>query len=118
MEDSTMYKRFGKMIAKMRLELGYRQEDVAKKLNISKSAYGNYERGERKIPFSQLIAISNFFNIDLNEFIKDENENQWVNQISIMLQEEFDGVVFTSEEMTQLMEFTKYLLSKRNGETK
>lgn len=118
MEDPTMYKRFGKMIAKMRLELGYRQEDVAKKLNISKSAYGNYERGERKIPFSQLIAISNFFNINLNEFIKDEKESQWVNQISIMLQEEFDGVVFTPEEMTHLMEFTKYLLSKRNGETK
>lgn len=118
MEDSSMYKRFGSLIAKMRLQLGYTQEDLAKKLNISKSAYGNYERGERKIPFSHLITISNFFNIDLNDFIKEERESQWVNQISIMLKEEFNGVVFTSEEMTQLIEFAKYLLSKRIEETK
>lgn len=118
MKDLTPNKRFGKMIAKMRLELGYTQADIAKKLNISKSSYGYYERGERGIPLSHLTMLSNFFNINLDEFIKDENENQWVNQISIMLQEEFDGVVFTSEEMTQLMEFAKYLLSKRNGETK
>ena len=116
MNDVNTYKRFGKMMSKMRLELGYTQEEVAKKLNISKNSYGNYERGERRIPLEKLREISNFFNIDLNEFVKQENETQWTNQISRMLQDEFEGIVFTQQELIQLKEFVKYLLSRRESE--
>lgn len=45
------------MIKKLRLDLGLKQEEMAKKLNISTNAYRNYESGKRTLPYNVLIKF-------------------------------------------------------------
>ena len=58
MTDLEIYKRFGKKISSMRMELGLSQTEVANRLNLTKNTYGNYERGDRRIPLPDLIELS------------------------------------------------------------
>ena len=114
MTGLEIYKRFGKMIAGMRMELGLSQEEASNRLNLPKSTYGNYERGDRKIPLPDLIALSKFYGFNIDEFIREEKELRWTNQIAFILREEFDGIIFTEEELDEIITYTKYLLSKRS----
>lgn len=116
MTEIDIYKRFGKKISKMRLELGLSQSEVADRLNLTKSTYGNYERGDRKIPLPDLVTLSKFYGFKIDDFIREEKELQWTNQIAFILREEFDGIIFTPEEVNDIISYTKYLLSKRIGE--
>lgn len=115
MTDLEIYKRFGKMIAKMRMELGLSQEEVASKMNLRKSTYGNYERGDRKIPLPDLVAISKFYEFSIDDFVNQEKEVQWSNQLCRVLTDEFDGTVFSEDELNQIVDFTRYLLMKRGN---
>ena len=113
MNDST-YMRFGKMISEMRMKLGLSQDEVAERLGLKKSTYGNYERGERKVPLPELIAMSKFYGFSLDEFINEEKKIQWVDQLSLAIKEEFDDVTFTQDEINQIIEYTKFILTKRD----
>lgn len=114
MTEIDIYKRFGKMISGMRMEMGLSQTDVAERLNLTKNTYGNYERGDRKIPLPDLIALSKFFDFKIDDFVREEKEIQWTNQIAHTLRKEFDGIMFTEDELNEIIAFTKYLLSKRS----
>lgn len=114
MEDETLYKRFGRMIASMRIDLGLSQEDVSKKLEIPKSTYGNYERGDRKIPLPDIVKMSKFYGFSIDDFIHREKEIQWTHMFEKMWNDEFQGVQLTREEMSEIIEYTKFILSKRN----
>ena len=114
MTEIDMYKRFGKKIGAMRMELGLSQSEVADRLNLTKSTYGNYERGDRKIPLPDLVALSKFYGFRIDDFVREEKELQWTNQIAFMLREEFDGIIFTEDELNEIITYTKYLLSKRS----
>lgn len=109
-----IYERFGKMISDMRNELGLSQEEVASRLNLPKSTYGNYERGERKIPLPELIAMSKFFGFSVDEFINMEKSIRSIDNLTLSMRDEFEGTVFTQEEINQIIEFTKFILSKRD----
>lgn len=116
MTEIDIYKRFGKKISAMRMELGLSQSEVADRLNLTKSTYGNYERGDRKIPLPDLVTLSKFYGFKIDDFIREEKELHWTNQIAFILREEFDGIIFTPEELNDIISYTKYLLSKRTGE--
>ena len=53
-----MYKR----IRDLRENKFLTQKEVAKYLHCSQQVYSNYERGERDIPTSILIALAKFYN--------------------------------------------------------
>ena len=114
MTDLEIYKRFGKKISSMRMELGLSQTEVANRLNLTKNTYGNYERGDRRIPLPDLIELSKFFGFKIDDFIREEKELRWTNQIAFILREEFDGIIFTEDELNEIITFTKYVLSKRS----
>lgn len=113
MSEST-YIRFGKMISEMRIKLGLSQEEVAFRLNLPKSTYGNYERGERKIPLPELIAMSKFFGFSVDEFINMEKSIRSIDNLTLSMRDEFEGTVFAQEEINQIIEYTKFILSKRD----
>ena len=53
-----------------RRRCGYTQDDMAKVLEISKSAYSKLEQGQRTFSLEHLIVISNFLNIELPSLLR------------------------------------------------
>ena len=113
MTDMEIYKRFGKKLSEMRMGLGLSQTEVANRLNLTKNGYGNYERGERRIPLPDLMALSKFYGFSIDEFVNGEKEVQWRTQAMRTWDKTFDGITFTEDEVCEIIEFAKYLIAKR-----
>lgn len=57
---------FSKIFAKLREETGLKQDEIAKKLGVSKSTVGMWEIGKR-LPSPELYEeIADFFNVDID----------------------------------------------------
>lgn len=56
----------GARIKLLREELGLKQEDLAKKLSVSTSAIGMYERDLREPNNELTLKIANFFNVSID----------------------------------------------------
>lgn len=59
-------KNIGQNIARIRKIKGYSQLQIANFIGITQPAFGNYERGEREIPFSVLESLANLFGVPLS----------------------------------------------------
>ena len=53
----------------LRKELNLTQENLADKLNISRSGYAHYESGDRKPSIDILIIIADFYNVSLDYLV-------------------------------------------------
>lgn len=62
-------KRLPLRITNLRKEAGMSQAQLAKKLNVSPSALGNYEQGRRLPNVDLLIQMSQLFNVSLDYLI-------------------------------------------------
>lgn len=54
---------YTKRLYDLRTDNDYRQEDVARFLNITKQAYGMYENGKRGLPIEYLAQLSRFYKV-------------------------------------------------------
>lgn len=61
-------------LKKLREAACYTQDEVAQALGITRSAYSNYESGERDAPYDVLEKVSDFFGCDMYVLFE-ENEN-------------------------------------------
>lgn len=66
--------KYGKKVREIREKNGDTLEDLAKKLNMTWSALGKYERGERKISPEVLEEISKVYDISLSYFFGNEKQ--------------------------------------------
>lgn len=64
----------GKMIASVRRERGLSQSQLAQKLNCSKQAISNYERGTRDPDYETLEAIADILNCPIAFFVSPEDQ--------------------------------------------
>ena len=71
----------GKMIAKVRKDRGYSQQQLADKLNLSKQAVSNYETGKREPDYVTLEAIADALNVPITMLISPEEQEQALNEI-------------------------------------
>lgn len=69
-----MDKTIARNLKKLREISHYSQDEVAQALGITRSAYSNYESGQREVPYNVIENASNFFGCDMTLFF-DENEN-------------------------------------------
>ncbi|MCI8853058.1 MAG: helix-turn-helix domain-containing protein [Lachnospiraceae bacterium] len=53
-------------LKRLRTFHGYRQQDISEKLNISRQAYSNYERGTRLPDLETASKLARFYNIPLD----------------------------------------------------
>lgn len=61
-------------LKKLRETACYTQEEVAQALGINRSAYSNYESGDREVPYDVIEKASDFFGCDMAiMFSEDEN---------------------------------------------
>lgn len=61
---------FSKNLRTLRLRHSVTQTELAKKLNLSRTAISNYENGKVQPSFETLIKISELFQVTIDELIK------------------------------------------------
>lgn len=54
---------FGERLKDLRIENGYKQDEIAKKLNVTTSAYGYYEQGRNEPSLETLKIIAQTFQV-------------------------------------------------------
>ncbi|MDE6037985.1 MAG: helix-turn-helix domain-containing protein [Duncaniella sp.] len=69
-----MDKIIARNLRKLREAGRYTQDEVANALGITRSAYSNYEAGDREIPYDVIEKASDFFGCEM-ELLFEENEN-------------------------------------------
>ena len=65
---------FKNSLKELRLKRGWTQEDLAKRLNVSKNAVANWEQGVRVPKLDKLEEIARLFNVDVNYLIGEGKE--------------------------------------------
>lgn len=88
--------------------------EIADEFNISIEVLKAYENGMKSIPFHTLKRIADFYGVKMG-FFDYENEVNTVFQAS-RWNDEVGVTNFSDAEMTELINFAKYLISKRNVE--
>lgn len=53
----------------LRLERHLQQSDVSRIISCGQPLYSRYERGEREIPLSALIALADFYDVSLDYLV-------------------------------------------------
>lgn len=69
-----MDKNISRNLKKLREIARYTQDEVAHALGITRSAYSNYESGDREMPYDVIEKASDFFGCDMIVLFED-NEN-------------------------------------------
>lgn len=62
----------GEILKNKRIELNYTQEDIAKKLYISRQSISNWELGKSYPDIEKLILLSDLYKISLDSLVKDD----------------------------------------------
>ena len=60
-------------LKKLRETAGYTQDQVAQALGVRRSAYSNYESGDREMPYDIMEKASDFYGCDMSLFF-DESD--------------------------------------------
>ena len=72
-----MGKKFNEILIGLRKSSGLTQEEFAKKIGVSRSAIGNYEKGVRRPDFETTEAIADYFNVSLGYLMgRDESDKE------------------------------------------
>ena len=66
---SGKYVCFRNLLIKARKDSGLTQVELARHLSLPQSFVSKYERGERRLDFTEFIEISEILKIDLTKFI-------------------------------------------------
>jgi len=61
-----------KTIKRLRLEKGWRQDDLARKLGVTPKTISFYELGERRPSRNSLIKLAQIFGITIDELVNDD----------------------------------------------
>lgn len=85
-------------LKKLREAACYTQEETARALGITRSAYSNYESGEREVPYDVIEKASDFFGCDMT-MLFEENED------AMILASAFRIEGITPDDMAEIMRF-------------
>lgn len=88
---------FSNIFKKMRLKSGLTQQEMADRLNISRSSVGMYENGEREPSFELLEAIADYFNVDMNYLLGQKESSEHIPDIYYLNEDARDMAQFLFE---------------------
>ena len=86
----------------LRENSGYTQKQIADFLGVNRSAYANYEAGERNVPLTVLESVAKLFGIDLSVLLADDDAS-----VQSMLLCAFRADELCVEDMKQVADFKK-----------
>ncbi len=64
-------------VKKLRLEKGFSQEYIAKKLGFSRPSYIQFEKGEKELTISEAEKLASIFDLSLQDLISDKESNEF-----------------------------------------
>ena len=64
---------FAKKLKELRSEKGWKQEDLAKMLNVDRTTVVKWERGERETSFAMLVCIAELFEVSVDYLLGRED---------------------------------------------
>ena len=94
--DSTI----ARNLKKLREAARYTQNEMAQALGVKRSAYSNYETGDREVPYEVIEKASDFFCCDMTALFE-ENEN--VDAMILTTAFQLDGM--TADDAIEIMRF-------------
>lgn len=95
-----MDKTIARNLKKLRETARYTQDEVAQSFGITRSAYSNYESGDREVPYDVIEKASNFFGCEMT-MLFEENEN--VDAMILATAFRIDGIA--PEDAGEIMRF-------------
>ena len=95
-----MDKTIARNIKKLREIARYTQDEAAQALGITRSAYSNYESGDREMPYDVIEKASDFFGCEMT-MLFEENEN--VDAMILASAFRIDGIA--PEDAREIMRF-------------
>ena len=95
-----MNKTIARNLKKLRETARYTQDEVAQALGVTRSAYSNYESGDREVPYDVIENVSDFFGCDMT-MLFEENEN--VDAMILASAFHIDGI--TQEDAAEIRRF-------------
>ncbi|WP_227860487.1 helix-turn-helix domain-containing protein [Clostridioides sp. ES-W-0016-02] len=110
-------KKLEKRLKELRKELNFTQEDISKKIGLSKSAYGYYEQG-KTVPDAYMIAeLSKIFNVSIDYLLgkTDKKNNDCSESLPNSFDNANDAIKFILQQPT-LMAYGDYNVKKLSDE--
>lgn len=62
---------FRQMLVEARKSCGLMQTELAERLNKAQSFVSKYERGERRLDFTEFIIVADALGLDVSQFVED-----------------------------------------------
>lgn len=114
-----MLMNFGKKLKKLREKFGLSQQQLADALGLGASTIGQYETNSREPNFQRLKLIVDFFNVDYNFLLQDnEDDIKYIKEIELdivdlvnILRKNYitiDGKKMSEEAVEGLIQFFKH----------
>lgn len=101
----------GERLRQSREYLGFTQEEVAKYLNISRSALSNIETGQRKVDALELKKLASLYKRPVTHFTGEDPEDQAVGEEVAQLARKASEL--SSEDRAELGRFADFLRAKK-----
>lgn len=100
---------FSELLRSLRFKNNVSQKELAKKLNISLSTYSKYEQGLNKPTLENLFRISNFFDLSVGFFLKENiaDEKERIN-FDNYLKNNFSNTFEAGNEVKEIVAYIKY----------
>ena len=83
---------FNNKLYELRKQKGFSQEELASRLNVSRQTISKWEVGESAPDMEKLIAISDLFEISLDELVKGETQSQSVASEQVVKSEFYSDI--------------------------
>lgn len=74
MDNTDIYKNFGKRLASLRIKTGLTQKEVAERMGTVQSTYSGYELGTRKITLEIVVKLASIFDVSPDYLILGEEK--------------------------------------------
>jgi len=75
-EQEKLYKKLGENVKKHRTQLGLTQEQLADRIELTRTSVVNIEQGKQHTPLHLLLTMAEVFNINLEILIPNKSDYQ------------------------------------------
>ena len=96
-------KNYGKRLQNLRKDRGLTQDQLAEKLNITRSRLGMYEQGRRQPDFETQEAIADYFNVNIDYLFgrSDSDMQILIETASKLNKEDFDMLLAYAQRLNR-----------------